>query len=133
MKETMMHRYLMIITAVLIGATALAQAQPSASGAVSPLVEVKDKAMMVERFNLSVDQLEDMNIHGAGGKRIGEVDEVLMSAEGQIAALAVEVGGFLGIGDKEVVMELNQLRREGDTLMTDLTKEQIEALQSWDD
>jgi hypothetical protein len=132
MEETMMHRYLTIITAALIGA-ALAQAQPATTGTASPLVEAKDKTMMVERFNLSVDQLEDMNIHGAGGKRIGEVDEVLMSAEGQIAALAVEVGGFLGIGDKEVVMELNQLRREGDTLMTDLTKEQIEALPSWAD
>jgi hypothetical protein len=108
-------------------------APPSATGSVSPLVEAKAKAMMVESFNLSVDQLEDMGIHGVGGKRIGEVDEVLMTSEGKIAALAVEVGGFLGIGDKEVVMELNQLRREGDTLMTDLTKEQIEALQSWVD
>jgi hypothetical protein len=49
------------------------------------------------------------------------------------AAVSVEVGGFLGIGDKEVVMELNQLRREGDAIMTDLTKEQIKALQSRDD
>jgi PRC-barrel domain len=98
-----------------------------------PLVEVENEALMVEHFNLSVDQLEDMDIHGAGGERIGEVDEILMTQEGKITAVSVEVGGFLGIGDKEVVMELAQLRREGDALMADLTKEQVKALPSWDD
>jgi len=129
----MMHRYLIIVTAALIGAAGLAHAQQPATGSVPPLVEVENEAMMVESFNLSVDQLEDMDIHGSGGERIGEVDEVLMTPEGKITAVSVEVGGFLGIGDKEVVMELNQLRREGDTITTDLTKEQVEALQNWDD
>jgi hypothetical protein len=36
-------------------------------------------------------------------------------------------------GDKEVVMKLDQLRRQGDVLMTDLTEEQVEALPSWPD
>jgi PRC-barrel domain len=132
MEETSMQRYL-LITAVLIGAVGLAYAQQPATGSVPPLVEVKNEALMVERFNLSVDQLEDMDIHGAGGERIGEVDEVLMTQEGKITAVSVEVGGFLGIGDKEVVMELAQLRREGDALMTEMTKEQVKALPSWDD
>jgi sporulation protein YlmC with PRC-barrel domain len=83
---------------------------------------------MVEHFNLSVKQLEDMELTDSGGKRIGEVEDVLMTPEGQITALAVEV-----VGDKEVVVALDQLRRQGDVLMTDLTEEQVEALQSWDD
>jgi sporulation protein YlmC with PRC-barrel domain len=127
MEETMMHRYL-ILTAALISAVGLAHAQQSTTGSVPPLVEVEDEAMMVEHFNLSVDQLEDMEVTDSGGKRIGEVEDVLMTPEGKITAVAVEV-----VSDKEVVMELDQLRREGDVLMTDLTKEQVEALQSWDD
>jgi sporulation protein YlmC with PRC-barrel domain len=127
MEETMMHRYL-IITAALIGAVGLAHAQQPATGSVPPLVEVENEAMMVERFNLSVNQLADMEITDSGGKRIGEVEEVLMTPEGKITAVSVEV-----VGDKEVVMELDQLRRKGDVLMTDLTAEQVEALKSWDD
>ena len=123
----MMHRYL-IITAALIGAVGLAHAQQPATGSVPPLVEVENEATMVERFNLSVNQLADMEITDSGGKRIGEVEEVLMTPEGKITAVSVEV-----VGDKEVVMELDQLRRKGDVLMTDLTKEQVEALQSWPD
>ena len=122
-----MHRYL-IITAALIGAVGLAHAQQPATGSVPPLVEVENEAMMVERFNLSVNQLANMEVTGSGGKRIGEVEEVLMTPEGKITAVSVEV-----VGDKEVVMELDQLRRKGDVLTTDLTEEQVEALQSWPD
>ncbi|HZC03250.1 MAG TPA: PRC-barrel domain-containing protein [Gammaproteobacteria bacterium] len=127
MEETMMHRYL-ILTAALIGAVGLAHAQQPPTNSVLPLVEVEDEAMMVEHFNLSVNELEDMEVTDSGGKRIGEVEDVLMTPEGEITAVAVEV-----VSDKEVVMELAQLRRQGDVLITDLTEEQVEALPSWDD
>ena len=123
----MMHRYL-ILTVVLIGAVGLAHAQQPPTNSVPPLVEVEDEAMMVEHFNLSVKQLEDMEVTDSGGKRIGEVEDILMTPEGEITALAIEV-----VSDKEVVMALDQLRRQGDVLMTDLTEKQVEALQSWDD
>ena len=123
----MMHRYL-ILTAVFIGAVGLAHAQQPTTGSVPSLVEVEKEAMMVERFNLSVNQLADMEITDSGGKRIGEVEDILMTSEGQITAVAVEV-----VGDKEVVMELDQLRRKGDVFITDLTEEQVKALPSWDD
>jgi sporulation protein YlmC with PRC-barrel domain len=123
----MMHRYL-IITAALIGAVGLAYAQQPATGSVPPLVEVENESMMVEHFNLSVNQLANMEVTDSGGKRIGEVEQVLMTPEGQITAVSVEV-----VGDKEVVMELDQLRRKGDVFTTDLTEEQVKSLPSWDD
>jgi sporulation protein YlmC with PRC-barrel domain len=127
MEEMMMYRYLMI-TVALIGAVGLAHAQHPTTGSAPSLVEVEKEAMMVERFNLSVKQLADMELTDSGGKRIGEVEEVLMTPEGKITAVSVEVAG-----DKEVVMKLDQLRRQGDVLMTDLTEEQVEALPSWPD
>jgi sporulation protein YlmC with PRC-barrel domain len=118
----MMYRYL-IITVALIAAVGLARAQQPTTGSAPSLVEVEDEAMMVERFNLSVKQLEAMEITDSGGKRIGEVEDVLMTPEGKIAAVEVEV-----FGDKEVVMELDQLRRQENVLITDLTEEQVKAL-----
>jgi sporulation protein YlmC with PRC-barrel domain len=123
----MMSRYLMI-TAAFIAAVGLAHAQQPATGSAPSLVEVKDDAMMVEHFNLSVKQLEDMELTDSGGKRIGEVEDVLMTPEGKITALAVEVAG-----DKEVIMKFDQLRHQGNVFTTDLTEKQVEALQIWDD
>ena len=87
--------------AVLAGAPTTAQ-----TAAEPPLLEVEDEAMMVEPFGVSVDEFEDTDILGADGSKIGEVDEVLMTPEGEITAVSAEVGGFLGVGDKEVVLEL---------------------------
>jgi hypothetical protein len=126
-RKTMMHRYL-IITVALIGAVALAHAQQPTTGSVPPLVEVENESMMVEHFNLSVNQLANMAVTDSGGKRIGEVEQVLMTPERKITAVSVEVAG-----DKEVVMKFDQLRRKGDVFITDLTEEQVKSLPSWDD
>ncbi|WP_299822105.1 PRC-barrel domain-containing protein [uncultured Jannaschia sp.] len=108
-------------------------ASPALAQTVPPLVEVEDESMIVESFGINVDDFEDTDIVDASGDVIGEVDEVLMDAEGRIVAVSAEVGGFLGIGDKEVVIELGMLVADGDRLRIDMTEEQVEALPAWDD
>jgi len=95
--------------------------------------EAEDDRAIVQPFNRTVDEIEDMNVYGTGGKKIGEVDEVLVDASGKIVAVSVESGGFLGIGDEEVVVMLDQLSLEGDRFNTSLTKDQLLALPRWKD
>jgi hypothetical protein len=114
------------------GATQAQQAG-TAAPAVTGLHEAEDEAMTVPPFNLSVDRLEDMNLAATGGDEIGAIDEVLVDSTGQPVAVAAEVGGFLGIGDKTVVIGLDQLRLENDRLVTGMSKEQIEGLPAWED
>jgi len=110
---------------------AAAQAQQAAVTATD-LKEVEDESLMVQPFNLSVDAIEDMDLVGPNGDEIGDVEEVLADASGQPSGIAAEVGGFLGIGDKTVVIDLDQVRVENERLVTSLTKEQLEALPEWD-
>ena len=124
------------MTRTLLTATALATLAGAAlaqTAAEQPLLEVENEAMMVEPFGVSVDDFEDTDIMGPDGSKIGEVDEVLMTPEGEITAVSAEVGGFLGVGDKEVILELSHLTQGADGLTVDLTKEQVEALPEWDD
>lgn len=93
---------------------------------------VEDETLNVEPFNITVGDLDDMDVVNAQGDEIGEVEDVLMEG-GEIAGVAVEVGGFLGIGDKTVVVPLDQLSLQGDDLVTNLTEEELEALPEWDD
>ena len=77
-------------------------------------------------------ELEDMDVLGLGGEEVGEVEEVLLDPAGRIA-VAVEVGGFLGVGERDVLLWLDQMQLVGDDLVTNLTREQIEALPEWED
>ena len=133
----------LLAASILAPAAALAQDAPVVGTPAAPaletpraapnLLEVENEALTVEPYGISVDDLEDTDIEDATGNVIGEVDEVLMTPTGEIVAVSAEVGGFLGIGDHEVVIELGMLRPEGDRLHVDMTKEEAEALPVWDD
>ena len=69
-------------------------------------------------------ELEDMDVLGLGGEEVGEVEEVYLDPAGRIA-VAVEVGGFLGVGEQDVLLWLDQMQLVGDELVTNLTREQI--------
>ncbi len=80
----------------------------------------------------------------AYGEAIGEIDDIVVTANGELGAVVVSVGGFLGIGEKQVEIEwktVQVLAGEGErVLYVPMTREQLEAapvfdreaaLQSW--
>jgi hypothetical protein len=121
-------RFLPAIAAALLANAAPAQAQPT--GTV--LREAGDD-VLVQPFNKPAEDLEGTDIVTQGGDEIGEVKHVLMDAGGQPVAVAAEVGGFLGIGQKMVVIGLDRLQPKDDDLATTLGKEELQGLQAWDD
>lgn len=127
--------------AALIASAGFAQAQQqdttadpaTATGTLPVYIEVEDEAATVGAFGLAVGEVENADIYGPTGERVAEIEEVLVNPQGEIVAVSAEVGGFVGIGDREVIVELGQLRREGDRFVTSLTQQQLEALPAWDD
>jgi sporulation protein YlmC with PRC-barrel domain len=51
-----------------------------------------------------------LDIYGADNKKIGDVRELVMSHDGSIKAVVIGVGGFLGIGEKDVAIPYNQVQ-----------------------
>ena len=89
---------------------------------------------MVEPFNLSSTEVEDMNILSDEGEEIGEVERVLVDGNGQPVAITAEIGGYLGVGQRIVVIGLDRLRLKGEDepdVATTHTKEELQGLQSW--
>jgi hypothetical protein len=75
----------------------------------------------------------DMRVLGVNGEEIGEIEDVLVDPDGRVTAVSVEAGGFLGMGERDVVMQLDSLELQGDAFTTTMTQEEIEALPAWDD
>lgn len=129
-----MKRHLMIPLAALLAAPAAFAQQGGADSQAHVLVEVEDHGdRVIPRFNVSIDTLRDMYVYGAGGVEIGEIDDVLAGPDGEIAAVTVEVGGFLGIGEREAIIDVDQIILDGLRLTLDMSKEEIEALPQWQD
>jgi len=79
-----------------------------------------------------LEEIEDVDVMNADGEEIGEIEEVLIDGSGQIVAVTVEIGGFLEIGDEELVMALDDLTWREDGFVVDLTPDEMQSLPRFD-
>jgi hypothetical protein len=126
-----------------------------AAGTVS--VASAQEQMMPESL-ISVDEMDDNAIYrldveaddatwasgnayptiDASWTQVGEIGDVLLDQNGQMVAVLAEIGGFLGIGERDVILPLTDLRfasgeNRSYTFITNLTETQLEALPEVDD
>ncbi len=68
---------------------------------------------------------------GEEAERIGDVNDLVLSPQGQIEAMVIGVGGFLGIGEKDVAIEYDLVQiqeRDGDeVLVVETTADALKA------
>lgn len=55
-------------------------------------------------------KLIGVDVYNNQNEKIGEIDELIMTSNGQISGAVIGVGGFLGMGERNVMVPLNQLR-----------------------
>ena len=95
---------------------------------------VRDGYMIAEADYLTSDKLVGAGVYDANDDRIGDVGTLILSDDGQVMQAIIDVGGFLGLGEKPVALMLDEvdiLRNEGGDdvrVYLSMTKEQLEAL-----
>jgi sporulation protein YlmC with PRC-barrel domain len=50
------------------------------------------------------------NVYDPSDAKIGDVDDLLLDKEGRVSAVIIGVGGFLGMGEKDVAVPFNSVR-----------------------
>ncbi len=86
---------------------------------------------------VSADKLKGTTVYGADNKDIGSIGDVVLTTDGKIDAIVVDVGGFLGIGQKPVAISMNNLQFMQDNngkwfLYTDFTQDQLKNQPAYD-
>ena len=88
---------------------------------------------------LTTEDLTGARVHDAEGEWIGEISQLVLTEDGRIDAAIVDVGGFLGLGEKPVELSMDQLTinrmEDGDTFRVSvpMTEAELEALPTWQD
>ena len=59
---------------------------------------------------MTVTHWYKQNVYDPGDNKIGEIMDVLVDKDGKIATLIVGVGGFLGVGEKDVAVPFNAVQ-----------------------
>jgi len=87
------------IVASLIGA---AHAQQTTTGAATPIQGQVLNTIPAD--STTVTNYYKQNVYDPSDAKIGEITDVLVGKDGKIEAFMVSVGGFLGVGEKDVAV-----------------------------
>ena len=82
---------------------------------------------------LTAEDLEGSYVYGANDETVGEIGALVMGDNGEVGQVVINVGGFLGIGEKPVAVTWDELQimknAEGDDfrIYIDSSKEALKA------
>jgi sporulation protein YlmC with PRC-barrel domain len=104
----------LVSTALLFAlATAPANAQaPQPAPQVAPPQAGPPVQIMtsIPANSATINHWYKQNVYDPSDNKIGEIVDVLIDREGKATALIVGVGGFLGIGEKDLAVPFNAVR-----------------------
>jgi hypothetical protein len=92
------------VSAALVAGPAQAQSD-------QPGMKTSGKFITAQASNQwRASKLVGLNVYGPNDEKIGDISEVLMDRNGNVHAVVIGVGGFLGIGRKDVALPFNSLK-----------------------
>ncbi len=95
-----------LMAATLLATPALAQTTttPQSGGAPAAVTQTKPTA-----GQWRASKLIGVDVYNPQNEKIGEIDELIISSNGQIVGAVIGVGGFLGIGERDVMIPMERL------------------------
>ncbi len=112
----------LVVAATLLATPALAQTttppQPNAPAATTTMQPAATTTMnQTASGQWRASKLIGVDVYNQQNEKLGEINELILNSSGQVAGAVIGVGGFLGMGERDVMVPLNQLRfaNEGTT------------------
>lgn len=92
-----------------------------------------DGYAVIERDTLTAELLTGADVRGSDDTSIAEVSDLVLTGEGQVTDVILDVGGFLGIGARSVAIPMDRVtvaQAEGGAvrIWVNMTREELEAL-----
>lgn len=81
-------------------------------------------------------KLVGTGVQNAAGERIGEINEIIVGNDGRVHAVVLGIGGFLGIGEREVAVNYSALNMTRDAsgnpvITVNATRETLQGAPRW--
>ena len=115
--------------AALFMATApLAYAQPAAHETTVAMVS---SSGVIQSDQIRASKMIGSSVYDVQNRDIGKVQDVILDRDGRVAAVVVDVGTFLGMGGKDVAVQLSDIKSDNNRLTLDMTKEQLQQAQAY--
>jgi len=118
-----------LVAAALLAAFGVAGAQAQTPSDKAPPGNPSVAMQMTAPTGADARKLLGRNIKNMQNETIGEIKSIHLDPSGKVDAVIVSVGGFLGVGEREVLLAWRDLQIDanGEVVRANMTKDQLKA------
>jgi len=98
------------ITAGLLGASLLATAAYAETPANKMTNTTVAPSTMQHQGQWRASKLVGLNVYNQANEKLGDINELLVDSSGNIKSVVIGVGGFLGVGERDVAVAFDKLQ-----------------------
>lgn len=111
-----------LLSAAMVGGTAYAQtSQPSQPSGQAPAASQSttttpsgsaatgDEQMML-KGSWRASKLMGLDVYNDSNEKLGDINEILVDKSGNVQAVVIGVGGFLGMGEHDIAVSMDKLK-----------------------
>jgi sporulation protein YlmC with PRC-barrel domain len=113
------------LLAAALAIPALAQSNPPAnapSNAPAPRADTTATTTPVAAGSVwRVSKLKGLNVYNDQNEKLGDINEILLDKSGKVAGVVIGVGGFLGMGEHSIMVEMSKLKFVDEPVRTSST------------
>jgi PRC-barrel domain len=106
---------------------------PDAVAKENPPKPVEGQIILQDKATFLASAIIGGNVYSPSDESVGDVNDLVIKSTGEIEAVVVGVGGFIGIGEKNVAIALDRFTMEptpdlaSTKLVLNATKEELQA------
>ncbi|CAO3445981.1 hypothetical protein [Azospirillum argentinense] len=79
----------------------------------------------------SAENMMGKNVYGTDNEKVGEVEDIILDSNGQAQQLVISSGGFLGIGEKQIAVDISNANWDAQqerVQLSGMTRDQVKEM-----
>ena len=118
-----------LLAFAIFAPAALAQQPPSPSvtapptppAVAAPATQTSTITATAQSGQWRASKLMGLNIYNEQNEKLGDINEILLDQSGKVTGVVIGVGGFLGMGQRDIMVTLDKLKFMNDPVRTSVT------------
>lgn len=98
-----------LLASTLFSAAAFAQSTVPAPS-LTPAASAKTTETITHISEWRASKLVGVNVYNTKNEKLGDINEILLDKSGRVSGIVIGVGGFLGMGERYVLVGLDRLK-----------------------
>lgn len=99
-----------LLGSTLIATAAFAQSPAATENSMSKTTAAPAANSMSTNGEWRASKMVGLNVYNQANEKLGDISEVLLDKSGRVQAVVIGVGGFLGVGQRDVAIAFDKIK-----------------------